>query len=527
MTHVPGSGDLSPTSRNAQLGRNVASMYVPRILAAATTFFLFPFIAHHIGLQDYGTWLVISSTTMFFLLDFGMSSAVTRYVAQAEAKDDTETINRVVSTSLVFFGLLGVILGVFFLVTMTLLLPTLNIPEENRTLAFSLVCLVVVNHFLIGMPLSVFRNAIAGVHRYDVTNLLLVGQLTIRASLIVLFVLGGAGIMVVALVEAVAATVMAVGGVLFAYKLIPGLNVSVSAASWTLLKSMAPYSAQVFVIGISSLVILQTDNLIVGSFLSVAMVTIYAAAFRLYSVCRELTASAMRALVPDASRARALGEDRRLRHFLLRGTKYSNALVLIVGVPTMVFAEPMLVTWAGPQFAEATLVTQVLIASLIVNNNHLIAASLLTGMGRIGAFAAFHVIWAVANVVLSVVLVGRVGLVGVALGTAIPIICLEPLYIRTALRELDVSAKAFLSQAVGKTLLPGTAAATPLAIAVWTLSPQGFWAAVALSAMYVVAFLTIFAIVGLDDEERSRAMSAIRRFKAIRTMRPTLARVTR
>ena len=41
------------------------------------------------------------------------------------------------------------------------------------------------------------------------------------------------------------------------------------------------------------------------------------------------------------------GDDDRVRRLLVRGTKYANALVMVVGIPVFVFAEPLLVLWAG------------------------------------------------------------------------------------------------------------------------------------------------------------------------------------
>jgi O-antigen/teichoic acid export membrane protein len=84
-------------------------------------------------------------------------------------------------------------------------------------------------------------------------------------------------------------------------------------------------------------------------------------------------------------------------------------------------AGPLLRLWVGPTYAEHYHVVQVLVASFIVTAHNHAAFTVLSAMRRVGP-----VVWkysmpqAILNLALSVFLVTRLGIIGVALGTLIP-----------------------------------------------------------------------------------------------------------
>jgi O-antigen/teichoic acid export membrane protein len=281
--------------------------------------------------------------------------------------------------------------------------------------------------------------------------------------------------------------------------------------SLDLLKSMAPYSAQVFVIGIAALAILQTDDAIISLFLPVAAVALYGGAWRIYQVCRDVAEAVMGAVVPHATRAAAQGRRDVLRDIHVRWTKYSNGVLLALAVPAFVFAEPVLVLWLGDRFAEAGVVARILVVGMLLNNVHIVGTGLLTGLGRISAYARYQVAWAVGNLIVSVALVQWLGLPGVALGSALPLIVLEPLFVRAALRELDQSAARFVGGALARPYAAALAALPVLVLPAIALRPDTIAPILGLSLAWLVAFTGCFALVGLDARERGRVAALVRR----------------
>ncbi len=489
----------------SQLARNVLSLYVARAAQVAGALVLFPLVIAYVGLDQYGIWLLATSVaTIVVTSDFGVGTAVVRYVAQTDAAVDPRRVSEAVSSALAFFVCLGVVAAVLFGVAITAAWPGLGIESADRDVATQLFVLAAVGMLLLGIPVNMFRQVLVGLHRFDVANGIVLAQVVGRVALMALVLVLGGGIVGAAIAEVAVTLVTGLAAAIACHRLVPEMRLRRRLVSLPLLRSLAPYSLQVFVMGAAALVILHVDNLIIGLFLPVSAVALYGAAFRIYWTLRELTGAIMNAVMPETARAQATGDDQRTSHLLIRGTKYANATVLLAGVPALVLAEPLLVAWLGERFAEVAVVGQVLVLSLLVNNNHLAAVGVLMGTGRIGRFTLYHVIWAVANVALSVALIGPLGLTGVALGTLVPLLVLEPLYVRTALRELGVPARDFLLEGVLKPYVPAVMAAVPLLIFAGSVQPTGLMAVGACGIGFGALYLAFFAWTALDSGELER-----------------------
>ncbi|MFC1699964.1 MATE family efflux transporter, partial [Candidatus Omnitrophota bacterium] len=71
---------------------------------------LMPFIIHSLGDRMYGLWILIGSFFGFYgFFDFGLSSAVQRYISRALGKGDLKEANAVVNNSLFLFFLIGLL----------------------------------------------------------------------------------------------------------------------------------------------------------------------------------------------------------------------------------------------------------------------------------------------------------------------------------------------------------------------------------------------------------------------------------
>jgi O-antigen/teichoic acid export membrane protein len=495
-----------------QLARNVATTYVARLAIVCSGLFLFPFVTHHVGLTHYGIWLLVNGVTVFFLTaDFGMGTSVVRYVAEAHAVDDLPRLNAVVASTLAFYAGLAVLAAGLFAGCFTVFWPAFNIPAADRGLAAQMVAIVALGQLLVGVPLGVFRQTLVGLQRMDLVNAIMLGQTVVRVGAVTAAVLAGGGILGVVVVEVAAFLLVGATSAVLCHRQEPGLRVRPRGVSLALLRSMAPYSAQVFVIGIAALAILQTDDAIISLFLPVAAVAIYGGAWRIYQVCRDVAEAVMGAVVPHATRAAAEGRRDVLRDIHVRWTKYSNGVLLAIAVPAIVFAEPVLVIWLGERFAEAGVVAQILVASMLVNNVHIVGTGLLTGLGRISAYARYQVAWAVGNLIVSVALVQWLGLPGVALGAAIPLLVLEPLFVRAALRELGLPARRCVAGALARPYAAAAIALPAVLAPALVLRPAALAPILGLSLVWLAAFASCFALVALDGRERGVLRGLVRR----------------
>lgn len=71
-----------------------------------------PWVLREVGSSNYGVYTVASSLIAIFLMDFGMSSAITRFISKYRAENNQNKINEFVSVGLKIYILLCIILAI-------------------------------------------------------------------------------------------------------------------------------------------------------------------------------------------------------------------------------------------------------------------------------------------------------------------------------------------------------------------------------------------------------------------------------
>jgi O-antigen/teichoic acid export membrane protein len=172
-------------------------------------------------------------------------------------------------------------------------------------------------------------------------------------------------------------------------------------------------------------------------------------------------------------------------------------------------AAVLLKAWMGPDYVAAAPVLQALLAGFAVSIFNHAGYSAMLGMRRIGGLLPrYYIPQAVLNLGLSLALVGPLGPLGVALGTAIPALALEYVFVRYLLRTVDLSGSAFFGSSVLPVLWP-VVAFVPLALAYAVMGPE-WLGLVPLAAACGLAYAALFWLRSLSAAERLQLLGLVR-----------------
>lgn len=245
------------------------------------------------------------------------------------------------------------------------------------------------------------------------------------------------------------------------------------------------------VVTVCSLLIEQTDRLVIAAFLPVEEVTYYAAAWKLYMLAYMLTTTLTQAVSPLAADLYGRQDRAALCALVVRMTKFSGALAWPLTLGLGLAGGPFLSLWMGERFVAALPVVQVLAAAFIVTSFNHSAYAALVGTRRVSPLVVtYFVPQAALNLLFSVWLVRHLGNIGVALGTFVPAIVLQPIFVRYALRELQLSGSDFVRRAVQPVTVPALLF-TPLVAAYAAFGP----AAPVLPAVAAACALAYAAVI--------------------------------
>lgn len=401
----------------ARILRGAASNYAGKLSSLVVWFALTPFILHRLGPAGYGLWVLVGAVASYgYLLDFGIGGAVVKYVAEHAARGDASRANRLLATALRLYLVLGAGALAASLLVAPLFPRLFRIPASEHATAVQLVVLMGAT---VGITLAFTPviTALQGLQRYDLYNLVNAGGSLLTAAGTVVVLLLGGGVVGMVAVTIPVTLLMRLAALRLLRRVAPELRFGWRGADRRLVREIVRFSASTFAIQLSGRLNTKSDEFVIAAFLPVGVVAPYAVARRLGELAQLVTEQFLKVLMPLASELDARRDRTRLQKLYVAGTRTTLAILAPTVLALAILAGPILDAWVGPPYGRYAEVVVILAASGFVGTSQWAAGAVLQGMGRHHRIALALLLAGIVNVLLSVALVGPLGLRGVALAT--------------------------------------------------------------------------------------------------------------
>ena len=458
----------------------------------AVAFFLSPFLVHRLGNVAYGVWvLAVSSVNYLGLLDLGMRSSVLRFVSKGYTTSDHEGASEAFSAALwvrlqisallmVLCGVLAVIFPLIFKVP-----AALAADARIVIVLMGLSCAVY-------MSIGVFAGVLSALNRYDLYTIVVLIQLGLRVAGVVWVLRAGWGIVAIAWCELFAATV---GNMLFVFvarRIYPELKVRLNKPRREILKKIWSYSVYAFMVMVAIQMVYQTDNLVVGAFVSASAVTFYSIGNSLCRYTQQLLGAMTLAFTPAASTYEAAGDMTALQSLYLNGTRATMAISLPILITLFIRGHSFIGLWMGSQYGQTSgTVLKILAVALMFSLANNTAGAIAFGVEKHKKIAIWAVGEGIVNLTLSILLARWIGIYGVAIGTLAPSLVVSLiLWPRYVSQLVNINYRQVFLKVWGPVFL----SAAPFAAASWAVNVFFPARNMAIFIIQTVALLPIFAV---------------------------------
>lgn len=429
-----------------QAAKNVSATWLSLAVHVVVGFFLSPFILHRLGDDAFSLWVLVFSLTGYYgLLDLGIRASIVRYVAEFAATGDEEQLRKFLSTSLAFYVAVGVVVllltGVGFFYLPVLFHIPRNLLGTTRVL------------FLLGgagvalsFPLGVFAAVLDGLQKFSWAQLSQIGVTLFRGALIAIALTHGGGLLAVGAITVAMNLFSYLVLTWMAFRAFP-LDLALRHFDLQAFRKMLGYGGFAFLILIAERLRFQSAPVVIGAFLSSTAITYFSIGSRLVEYSTYAVRSMAQIFTPMSSQFAATGDFARLRHTLVAGNRACALIVLPLTVIFLILGKSIIEAWVGGRYSSSYSVLAVLIMPRAIYIAQSTSTRILLGMGRHRMLALVLLVEGGINVILSMLLVRRFGIVGVALGIAIPLTCTGLVFLpRHICRQLRIPLGAFLRQ---------------------------------------------------------------------------------
>lgn len=438
--------------------RTTASGYLGVVTRILLGLILFRTMFQQFSGAQFGFWSLLWSLFGYgILLDFGFGFTAQKAVAEKTATGDMIGLSRLLATILWTFIGMAVLLLVVFLVMRDPFMARMGVLPADRE-EFGKAYAVFFVGLAIMFPLGLFPEILRGLQRIDLANW------TFSVTTVVNFILlfwglnahwSMAALMCVSVGTSILPNTVAA---YFAIRRLPGVSLSPKWFEWRAVKAQMGFSITAYLITFSNMLMSKSDQLVISLTLGVAFVAVYQAGFKMGEMLGMFSVQLQQVLSPAAAAMHAKGDESGLRNLLLRSSRLSFLLVTPAYLLSAVYLEPLirLLTGMASVPRDTWWIGQALLfaiySSQITNS---CSKRVLMMCGEEKTLLRISIVEASVNVVLSVILAYRMGVLGVALGTMIPTTLIGWFWVvPVTIRRLKLPLWGYLSYHLRGTLVP-------------------------------------------------------------------------
>jgi O-antigen/teichoic acid export membrane protein len=401
--------------------RNISASWLGLGADAVTGFLLTPFLLHRIGPTAFGVWVLVSAFGGYYgLLDFGTRNAIVRFVARYNAQGDEQSLRRAISSALAGYTVIAVVAMIATTIIAWKAEVFFHIEPDFVSTAKLLIVVFGIGAAL-GFPLSVFGGVLEGLQRFGSVGVVQATASVTRAVVIVALMLRGGTVITVAVVTITANILAGLVNAFVAARALPRVRPSVQAVSFESLRELTSFGLVTFWVGVANRLRFQSDSVIIGALLSVTLISPFAIGVRLLTYATEVIATMSSVLTPLFSDLSVRESPDALRASLERGNRYAGFLAFPFAALVMFHGGRLVDLWVGGGYEASERVMRILAIPMFAYVSQSASTAMLYGLAKHHFLARVLLYEGLANIALSVILAQQFGIVGVALGTAIPL----------------------------------------------------------------------------------------------------------
>lgn len=493
------------------ISRNIFSSWVAYAIQVVVTFFLTPFILNEIGDTRYGVWAIVVSITGYYgLLDLGLRAGITQYITRYMANGDIDRMNKAASSGLALHigCAICVLLVTLFAVAVAPKLFTFS-AELNREVVW---CVAVVGcstalQFLL-FPFSV---ALAAKQRFDIIMATEVMARLLSAAGMCMALRMGYGLVGLCMAAAISNAIDYLIRGWIAARVVPELRMSWRMVTRDSCRECMSYASWSALIATSTLVIGFTDAVLIGCFMPAAAITFFALANNLIRYFISIFVPVGHVFFPAATALDANNNVGGLQNMYMTASRMIALQAMGIALVACFWASDFYSLWVGEAYSKSSvfhsvpMLFQILMVGAFFTAVQRIGSKVLLGRRRTRSMAWLTMGEAGLNLGISVILIGKLGLLGVAIGTVIPaILCQGVVMPIMVCSDLKLRLIDYVRQVVVPTTMTALLVIPLLGLVHRNTSHQTWIALLSEGTIAISIAIVAACFVGLTSQDRQR-----------------------
>lgn len=373
-----------------------------------------PWMINKIGKADYGLYTLAMSVITLFVFDFGLSSAVTRFIAKYLAQKRQQQIDNLLGVVFKLYLIADIIIlillvGIYFFIP--LIYQGLSTQEIEK---FKIIYVIASIFSFISFPFIPLNGIFNAYEKYIQMKCCDLFHKLFIVSLMTICLLNGGGLYFLVIVNAISG-ILTIILKLFLLKKYISVKVNFSFWSMPVLRSIFGFSVWVTIIALSQRCIFNIAPSILGMVSNSSSIAILGVAIVIESYIFTFANAINGMFLPRVSR---LVEDKNSNSLLPLMIKIGRIQIFIIGlliISFIILGDEFIQLWVGAEFQDVYVASILFIIPAFLFIPQEIASSAVVAMNKVKYQAYVYIVMAVLNILLAFPLAYFEGILGLAI----------------------------------------------------------------------------------------------------------------
>lgn len=493
----------------SNIGKGAIISYVAIFLNIAISFLYTPWMLRQVGASDYGLYSLIISFISYFIVDFGLTSAIARFVAKYRAEGNDKKVENILGLTLNVFVLIDVaiflclIVCYFFITDIFTGLTTAEL-EKLKVLyviagTFSVLsfCLKPLDGALTAYEYFVAAKLIDMVYKVGSVTLIVVA-LYLGGNIYHLVLLNGGLSFLTSVFR------------YFYWRKQTGLTPNLRFRDRLEVKAIFTFSGWTFLVGLAMRFRLNLVPSILGIFSNSCQITIFSLGLTIEGMLFTLTSALNGLFLPKVSRLVFSEDDQSIMELMIRVGRIQLFLITCIITGFLVCGRTFIMLWVGEEYKDVYYITLALIIPFAIAVTVQIAMDKIFAVGKIKHTAKAVFVTSIVGLVASCCFASEYGAIGCGLSSAVASLFTQLWYLCIFKKEIHMDIKTFFKECHAK-ILPLLSVLSVSFYLLYTYMNIQNWLGMFISAgIYVICFVGISWCCLMNSYEKQLIKSLLR-----------------
>lgn len=409
-----------------------------RVLSLGSTiivsFFMMPFLVHNLGNEQYGLWLVVAAIVGFYgFFDFGIGTAVGKYISSALGKDEYDRANHIINTS--FFLFLGI--GILIVILSFVLSGLGLLADRGNAKTFAILMSIIGANVGIVFPLRIIKGILMSQVRFDLIVYVNLFKLFTRTSLVILFINNGFGVIALACITFATEIAGKCLEFYFVRRYAPFVRFfDISYFQKELLRDFIKYSWSVLVMNLSEMARMRLIPVFVSSFIGLNFVVMYGIALRIVEYFELLMKNCVGFVMPVLSRFDGQNNDDLVKRTFEYTAMVSVLITVFISSSLVFYGQEFIQAWMGEEYTHSYTILMLILLPMSLSFAQSASKELLLALSKHSIYAKLTFGEVVCSSIFSIILSTYYGINSIAYATLLGLTAFEiikPYYVAKCL----------------------------------------------------------------------------------------------